>query len=133
MNVNATLTQIEIPRVEIYTDGGCEPNPGPGGYGVVLLHPKTKKRAEGSGGFRLTSFGRGFPPGRTDASARRPYPVDEEFCLTPLAARLADFHLTTRRIPGSLSPWLRRRHLVAISAPVLRARSENGARKGRSR
>ena len=32
------------------------PNPGPGGYGVVLLHPK--KRAEASGGFRLTTNNR---------------------------------------------------------------------------
>ena len=45
-----------IPHVEIYTDGGCEPNPGAGGYGVVLLHPK--KRAEVSGGFRKTSYNR---------------------------------------------------------------------------
>ena len=45
-----------MPHVEIYTDGGCEPNPGPGGYGVVLLHPK--KRAEASGGFRLTTNNR---------------------------------------------------------------------------
>ena len=45
-----------LPHVEIYTDGGCEPNPGPGGYGVVLLHPK--KRAEASGGFRLTNNNR---------------------------------------------------------------------------
>src|SRR5687767_4415783 len=42
--------------VEIYTDGGCEPNPGPGGYGAVLLHPK--KRAETTGGFRLTTNNR---------------------------------------------------------------------------
>lgn len=48
----------EEPRqhVEIYTDGGCEPNPGAGGYGVVLLHPR--KRAEISGGFRLTTNNR---------------------------------------------------------------------------
>jgi ribonuclease HI len=38
-------------HVEIYTDGACEPNPGLGGYGAVLLHPK--KRAETSGGFRF--------------------------------------------------------------------------------
>jgi ribonuclease HI len=50
MNENSTSS------VEIYTDGGCEPNPGPGGYGVVLLHPK--KRAEASGGFRLTTNNR---------------------------------------------------------------------------
>jgi ribonuclease HI len=43
-------------QIEIYTDGGCEPNPGPGGYGVVLLHPR--KRAEASGGFRLTTNNR---------------------------------------------------------------------------
>lgn len=43
-------------HVEIYTDGGCDPNPGAGGYGVVLLHPK--KRAEASGGFRLTTNNR---------------------------------------------------------------------------
>ena len=45
-----------MPSVEIYTDGGCEPNPGAGGYGVVLVHPK--KRAEVSGGFRLTTNNR---------------------------------------------------------------------------
>ena len=27
------------PHVTIYTDGAAEPNPGQGGYGVVLLHP----------------------------------------------------------------------------------------------
>lgn len=47
---------VELPSVEIYTDGGCDPNPGPGGYGVVLIHPK--KRAEASGGFRLTTNNR---------------------------------------------------------------------------
>ena len=54
MNENSTSAIIQ--HVEIYTDGGCEPNPGPGGYGVVLLHPK--KRAEASGGFRLTTNNR---------------------------------------------------------------------------
>ena len=49
-------TSVSLRHVEIYTDGGCEPNPGPGGYGVVLLHPK--KRAEASGGFRLTTNNR---------------------------------------------------------------------------
>jgi len=48
--------QEQMPHVEIYTDGGCEPNPGPGGYGVVLVHPR--KRAEASGGFRLTTNNR---------------------------------------------------------------------------
>lgn len=45
-----------LQAVEIYTDGACERNPGPGGYGAVLLHPK--KRAEVSGGFRKTTNNR---------------------------------------------------------------------------
>jgi hypothetical protein len=53
MSVNDNPTSVTMQQVEIYTDGGCEPNPGPGGYGVVLLHPR--KRAETSGGFRLTT------------------------------------------------------------------------------
>jgi ribonuclease HI len=45
-----------IPKVEIYTDGGCIDNPGPGGYGVVLLHKNHRK--ELSGGFRRTTNNR---------------------------------------------------------------------------
>jgi RNase H-like protein len=56
MIVNSDSKLAALPQVEIYTDGGCEPNPSPGGYGVVLLHPK--KRAEASGGFRSTTNNR---------------------------------------------------------------------------
>ncbi len=40
----------------IYTDGGCRKNPGPGGYGVVLLINGHRK--ELSGGFALTTNNR---------------------------------------------------------------------------
>jgi ribonuclease HI len=43
-------------EVKIYTDGGCLGNPGPGGYGIVLLYGKHRK--EISGGFRLTTNNR---------------------------------------------------------------------------
>lgn len=42
--------------VTIYTDGACRGNPGPGGYGVVLLSGSRTK--ELSGGFRLTTNNR---------------------------------------------------------------------------
>lgn len=42
--------------VEIYTDGSCLNNPGPGGYGVVLLYGD--KRKELSGGFSRTTNNR---------------------------------------------------------------------------
>lgn len=42
--------------IQIYTDGACKGNPGPGGYGVVLICGDRKK--ELSGGFRLTTNNR---------------------------------------------------------------------------
>ena len=40
----------------LYTDGACSPNPGPGGYGVVLI--SDGKRRELAGGFRRTTNNR---------------------------------------------------------------------------
>ena len=34
-------------NVTIYTDGACSGNPGPGGYGVVLLHKSHRKELSG--------------------------------------------------------------------------------------
>lgn len=43
-------------RVALYTDGACSGNPGPGGYGVVLLSGKHRK--ELFGGFKKTTNNR---------------------------------------------------------------------------
>lgn len=45
-----------LKRVIIYADGACTGNPGPGGYGVVMMHGEHRK--EMSGGFRLTTNNR---------------------------------------------------------------------------
>jgi ribonuclease HI len=47
-----------LPRSKllIYTDGSCLSNPGPGGYGAVILGGKS--RIEFSGGYRLTTNNR---------------------------------------------------------------------------
>ncbi|MBP9136813.1 MAG: ribonuclease HI [Chitinophagales bacterium] len=42
--------------ISIYTDGAARGNPGPGGYGTILLYQGHKK--EISGGFRLTTNNR---------------------------------------------------------------------------
>ena len=49
-------TGDRLKHMVIYTDGACLGNPGPGGYGVVLLHGKDRK--EFSRGFRLTTNNR---------------------------------------------------------------------------
>jgi ribonuclease HI len=43
-------------KIVIFTDGACIDNPGPGGYGIVLIDGKKKK--ELSGGFRYTTNNR---------------------------------------------------------------------------
>ncbi|MBM3789593.1 MAG: ribonuclease HI [Acidobacteria bacterium] len=43
-------------EVTIYTDGGCIYNPGPGGYGVILIYGDRRK--ELSAGFRRTTNNR---------------------------------------------------------------------------
>ena len=49
MSDTVELMNESLPSVVIYTDGGCRPNPGPGGWGAVLLHPERDPR-ELSGG-----------------------------------------------------------------------------------
>ncbi|KWT86750.1 ribonuclease H [Candidatus Magnetominusculus xianensis] len=44
------------PKVTMYTDGACSGNPGPGGYGVVMM--TATKRKELSGASRLTTNNR---------------------------------------------------------------------------
>ena len=34
-------------HVEIYTDGACSGNPGPGGFGAILMYKETKKEISG--------------------------------------------------------------------------------------
>jgi ribonuclease HI len=43
-------------EIIVYTDGACRGNPGPGGYGAILLYKNHKKTI--SGGFRHTTNNR---------------------------------------------------------------------------
>jgi ribonuclease HI len=63
-------------RVEIYTDGACSGNPGPGGWGVVLRWNGTEK--ELSGGERETTNNRMEMMAAIKAleSLKRAVPVD---------------------------------------------------------
>jgi ribonuclease HI len=49
-------TEEIFPEVNIYTDGGAEPNPGKGGFGVILTYKVHRK--EFSQGFLLTTNNR---------------------------------------------------------------------------
>ena len=43
-----TASTIE-PEVQLFTDGGCSGNPGPGGWAFILRHPSSGKEVEQSG------------------------------------------------------------------------------------
>jgi ribonuclease HI len=45
-------------EVQLFTDGGCSGNPGPGGWAFILRHPATGKSVESSGGERDTTNNR---------------------------------------------------------------------------
>jgi ribonuclease HI len=47
---------MELPEVEIFTDGACKGNPGPGGWGVILR--SNGKERELSGGEKLSTNNR---------------------------------------------------------------------------
>ena len=36
-----------IPAIEIYTDGACKGNPGPGGWGAILIYKNHQKKING--------------------------------------------------------------------------------------
>ncbi|MGH7244341.1 MAG: ribonuclease HI [Phycisphaerales bacterium] len=46
---SASKPDAAKPHVELYTDGACSGNPGPGGWAFVLKHPATKKELESAG------------------------------------------------------------------------------------
>lgn len=45
-------------EVELYTDGACSGNPGPGGWALILRHLPTGKETEASGGVAETTNNR---------------------------------------------------------------------------
>lgn len=55
----ATSTDAsELPHLELFTDGACSGNPGPGGWAFILRHPASGKSVEGSGAEPMTTNNR---------------------------------------------------------------------------
>ena len=48
----------QLPVVQLFTDGACKGNPGPGGWGYILKHPATETVLEASGGEAETTNNR---------------------------------------------------------------------------
>jgi ribonuclease HI len=47
---DAAAGDSSLPFVQLFTDGACSGNPGPGGWAYILKHPASGKVVEASGG-----------------------------------------------------------------------------------
>ena len=52
------LSPTETAEVQLFTDGACSGNPGPGGWAFILRHPASGKELRRSGGERETTNNR---------------------------------------------------------------------------
>lgn len=52
---DGTESGQELPFVQLFTDGACKGNPGPGGWGFILKHPASGSERESSGGAAETT------------------------------------------------------------------------------
>jgi len=48
LQMTSTSQDLELDPVTIYTDGACDPNPGPGGWAALLRYGKVEKTLSGS-------------------------------------------------------------------------------------
>lgn len=52
------MAKDSLPLVELYTDGACSGNPGPGGWAYILKHPGSGSEKEANGGEKPTTNNR---------------------------------------------------------------------------
>jgi ribonuclease HI len=98
-----------VKRVTIHTDGGCKGNPGPGGYGAVLVSGRHRK--ELSAGFRLTTNNRMELRAAIAALELLTEPCEVE--LHSDSKYLVDA-MNKRWVPG----WIRKGWKTAANQPV---------------
>jgi len=55
---NTSASSASLPHVQLFTDGACRGNPGPGGWAYILKHPTTGAEKEASGGDARTTNNR---------------------------------------------------------------------------
>ncbi|HTN77861.1 MAG TPA: ribonuclease HI [Pirellulaceae bacterium] len=52
------MADVDLPQVELYTDGACKGNPGPGGWAFILRHLASGKEMEKNGGEAVSTNNR---------------------------------------------------------------------------
>lgn len=55
MDKQETSGRRSLPKVQLFTDGACRGNPGPGGWAYILKHAASGAEKEASGGLPMTT------------------------------------------------------------------------------
>src|SRR3972149_3995856 len=97
------------PSITIYTDGGCTPNPGAGGWGVVLI-PDNGPVKELSGAEPDTTNNRMELTAAVEALRALDQPSDVTICTDSQYLRQG----ITEWLPG----WVRRNWISSTKQPV---------------
>jgi ribonuclease HI len=95
--------------VEIYTDGACKPNPGPGGWGALIIYAGHRKRLHGGEATQTTNQ-------RMELTA----PIKALESLTePSRVRLrTDSEYVCEGMSGRLAGWKSRNWRTASNKPL---------------
>lgn len=83
----------EEPKVVIYTDGACSGNPGPGGWGAILIHGDNRKEMNG---------------GETETTNNRMELLAAIQALDALKTRSeVDLHTDSNYVRGGITDWIK--------------------------
>lgn len=96
------------PRVTIYSDGGCSPNPGPGGWAALLISGEFHK--EISGGEKATTNNRMELTAACEALESLNQPCDVTF--------YTDSEYVQRGISEWMAGWVRKNWRTSTGSPV---------------
>lgn len=105
------IKEFSMDRVEIYTDGACSGNPGPGGWGAILIYKSIEKELSGNESHTTNNRMELTGPIKALETLKRPCEVviytDSAYCVRHLLI----IGLTNgKRITGKLV----KRHLLRI-------------------
>lgn len=104
------MSETPKSKVNLFTDGACSGNPGPGGWAYLLVHPRTGKQREESGGELDTTNNRmelqAVIEGLTDLTA--PSVVD----------LYSDSQYVLKGLEAWLDGWIKRGWKTAGKKPV---------------
>ncbi len=101
---------VSRPRVTIYTDGGASPNPGPGGWGAILIHESSGATRELSGNAPETTNNRMELTAAIEALAALKGPCE--------VALYTDSEYLQRGISEWLPRWIRQAWQLKDGQPV---------------